>query len=982
VSHIVGTVQPAGPFTIGPDSGKMPNPANTWVQEFTATDPPIGKTKLVMLHFQNAILPASNRVEVDLGYDTDVFTAADGAEFWTRPVDVSKFPGGKVTIRYITSGAANGSVVFDKFGRGEQHGGKDDPSSIMNCDPFLVELDMNNYIEPNHYDPHWFCNDPPQWENLRCCLPAGDIRRVVAPSVGMIYHADGNFLGTCTVTLVGPDTVFTAGHCITTEEHAKSASVIFNYEVECGGAKPMGYAPRFHRVKKVLRQKFVGSVDYCLIQLVVPPGGLGIPEIVMRTDVPAVGEQIFCIHHPNGAVKKLSPVHPGFETINSVGADRISVDFDISGGSSGSGLFDTSGRILGVLAGSFPCDLGYYPTTAFLDELETPPGPAVARDVMIVFDRSGSMSMDAGTGQSKMEEARDAAALFVSLVRASGGNRLGLESFSTSASNPLDFAIATVNAANKTALIGPPIGPSKIGVLVASGNTTIGGGLKAAALAMTPAGVNPRAILLMTDGLQNTGPMIEAADVQGALAGIDVTAIGFGTEASLNGLLLTQLAEAHNGLYMRAGTGLDLKKFFGLAFGNMFEAGALMDPEFDLARDQRESKPIAFRVCGEETITIIIGWDNPDATLLAVVTTPGGVTVTGSSASVEQASGRTWTFLRIPLPHAGERDGTWKVTVMRPGSGSSEFPPPMPAAHGFVNVIANGGPQLRRWRDRPRYFTGDRINPIVALHYATGGAPENIKVTVTVKRPNASLGNILAQAKLKPAITLGGDTIPARQATLLGLENSTGRPVITYTETSFELISNPASTNGQFEPEGVFGNPRTDLLTVEGNYTFHVRATYGTGCVSTRELQWSVTVDPSIDPKHTTVTVSDGGRRPDGTRIGTATVTPRDPYGNLLGPGRGAELTMTGVAGTTVTEAVKDKLDGSYAVPIAWDPSTNPSVVIGQAGRPPVVVGPPLAKPKVPEPHDGKCKLCWALLVALILILLVLLLRSACGCFL
>jgi hypothetical protein len=398
-----------------------------------------------------------------------------------------------------------------------------------------------------------------------------------------------------------------------------------------------------------------------------------------------------------------------------------------------------------------------------------------------------------------------------------------------------------------------------------------------------------------------------------------------------------------------------------------------MDPEFDLARDQRSGTPITFQVCGEETITIIVGWDNPEAVLVADVTTPGGVPIFGATPGVEQASGRTWTFMRIALPHEGERDGTWKVTVMRPGSGSSEFPPPEPATHGFVNVIANGGPRLRRWPDRAKYFTGDRINPIVALHYATGGAPENIKVQVTVKRPDASLGNILAQAKLQPPITLGGDTIPARQATLLAIENSSGKPAVNYTETSFELTSSPASTNGQFEPDGVFGNPRTDLLTVEGHYTFHVRATYGEGCVSTRELQWSITVDPSIDPSRTTVTGSDGVRQPDGTRTGTVTVTPRDLYGNLLGPGRGADLTVSGVPGTTVTEAVRDNGDGTYTVPVTWDPAKgHPGVVIGQPGRPPVVVAPPKKwESSTPAPRDP-CKPCWILLCALLAMLLVL----------
>src|SRR5260370_26501608 len=34
-----------------------------------------------------------------------------------------------------------------------------------------------------------------------------------------------------------------------------------------------------------------------------------------------------------------------------------------------------------------------------------------------------------------------------------------------------------------------------------------------------------------------------------------------------------------------------------------------------------------------------------------------GATVTSASPGVESSSSRTWTFLRVPLPHGGERDG-------------------------------------------------------------------------------------------------------------------------------------------------------------------------------------------------------------------------------------------------------------------------------------------------------------------------------------
>jgi hypothetical protein len=962
MSHDVGTVQPVTPvITLGPDAGP-PSAPNTWKLNFPWTPAPSG-TKLVILHFANASLPASNRLEVDLGYDTDVFTSADGPEFWTRPVNTYAFADGKVPIRYITNGASTGSVQLDKYGRGERHAGLQDPAALSNCDPFLIDP---SYTEPI-YDPWWFCSPPPNWENIACVTTPGDVRTWVARGVGLILHVDndsraggnGDYLSTCTVTLVGPDIIITAGHCVTSPVNVASASVTFDYQVNCDGTRPASYAPRFFKVKDLIKQRYADGTlyDYCLMHLKVPPGGLGIPPIQMRHDLPALGEQVFGIHHPNAAVKKVSIPHPGFDTVIGSGPNAVNVpsDFHVSGGSSGSGLFDVAGRIVGVLSNGDPCGrvgsprpLIYFPTATILPDVAAPGPPPVTRDVMLVFDRSGSMSLPGASGRSKIEEARDAASLFVQLIRSATGNRLGLVSFSTKATDPVDFALAGVTSGSKTTLIGPaPYSGGLIGGLAPGGSTTIGGGLNAA-YGQLQMGTNPRSVLLFTDGLQNTPPMVNPSDT--SPPNINVNAIGYGTEASLDGVLLTAVAMAHNGTYVRADTSLQLEKYFAQAFGNIFEAGLLMDPEFDLPQDQESGPSVPFAICEEENVTVVVGWDNVAASLLVDVTTPLGATVSGASPGVEQATGRTWSFLRIPLPQHGERDGTWKVNVFRPGGGG-EFPPPAPALRYFVNVVANGGALLRRMPDDASYYTGDVINPLVGLQYRGGGMPPKAKVRATVLRPDASLGNMLSQSKLAAPITLDADTIPARQATMLAIEKKSGKPVVGYTTQTFDLFDDPEHTKGALESGGLFGNELKDLLTLEGNYTFHVQASYGDKCTATRELLWSLHVDVGIDPVRTSTTTTVAGACPDGTRKVNVVLVPRDRYGNNLGPGRLDGLSVTGAAGNTVTGLVRDNGDGSYTVDLCWDQqvSATPGVVITQPGRPPV--GIPLPVPEGVAPH-------------------------------
>jgi len=297
---------------------------------------------------------------------------------------------------------------------------------------------------------------------------------------------------------------------------------------------------------------------------------------------------------------------------------------------------------------------------------------------MVVFDRSGSMSQTDPTGRTKIKVARDAVSLFVQLIRSGVGNRVGLVSFSTT--SRVDFPIAAVNVISKPILIGPPpYAGGKVGGLNPGDSTSIGEGLDAARLQFPVQGANPRAILLMTDGIQNTPRYINV--VEGMLSGIDIHAIGLGTDANLNGLLLNELASNHDGVYSRAGSGVALQKFFSNAFGNIFETGILMDPENDIPRDQNASQPIRFNVCGEDEVTVVVGWDKANAALLVEFTTPHGVTVRGGSPAVEDSVGRTWTFLRVRLPYAGERDGIWNATVYRP-SGSTLTP-----LHYFINVI-------------------------------------------------------------------------------------------------------------------------------------------------------------------------------------------------------------------------------------------------------------------------------------------------------
>ena len=169
-----------------------------------------------------------------------------------------------------------------------------------------------------------------------------------------------------------------------------------------------------------------------------------------------------------------------------------------------------------------------------------------------------------------------------------------------------------------------------------------------------------------------------------------------------------------------------------MCFGNIFETGALADPEFVLRKDQKEETH-QFDVCGEERITLILGWDNERTPLRAKLRTPSGVVVGGKKT--KDVRGRTWSFWKVDLPYKGERDGRWSFVVKRQSVGDVEFQPPPTDVKYFYLVVSDGGPKLTHLSSTKRVFTGDPVLPLVELKYPNGTVPANAQVTLQITAP-------------------------------------------------------------------------------------------------------------------------------------------------------------------------------------------------------------------------------------------------------
>lgn len=940
MSHNVGRVVATASLVVGPDGPAAPVSPGVWEQTFTpAPAPDGGPPRFVILHL-SLVIPAGSRVEVPLGYDTDVYTG--GTDVWTRPIDTVS----PIKIRFVAGpGVTTGHATLSEYGSGERYTTTYAPSqswlnSTTNTDLFLH---TNPYQEPT-YQTWLQCGGSINWQNAACAAP-GSVQEQTARAVGMFVHAghaDGgvNLLSTCSGTLIDTNLFLTARHCAVDvdELDIRSGSVTFDFQTDCAGSRPPGYSPRFYKVRRVAAagagvNSWVAEVsDWLILELEQVP--VGVAPRPLRGTATMANEPIFAVHHPNGAVKKIQS-----GTLTSGDVTSVS-GLDYGGGSSGSALFDTAGNVIGAALstgdnGAYQCGVGYTPARRVLDALAAPAAPPTPFDIMLVIDHSGSMGEPASTGVgTKMAEAREAASLFVQLVRLNAGDRLGMVSFSTTATNPVDEAPGNVNNGKRMQLVGPaPYTGGKIGALAPDAATSIGAGIQQA-MSVLPAGTgNQRVVLLLTDGMQNTWPMI--ADVEGLLGNTVVHAIGFGSEAQLDGVLLNRLAHAHGGLYTRAKDGLDLKKFFGLAFGNIFGNGALADPTLVLDAGVEEATAIEFNVCDEERITAVVGWGAPNERLEVDLISPAGAVIGAGTATTESDAGMTWSFIKAPLPIGGEREGAWKLRVRRPkaeagvetrvanAAGSSRQ-----AIRYVASVLAEGGPRMAPVRQGRRFYTGDRFNPLVALQYANGTAPEG-EVVLEVERLAGSLGELVERHGAGSPV-LGPEPVGAFAAALQQIEREAGGklPIPTVVET-IPLFDDAVHEDGGMERDGVWGNPQDDLLRYEGTYTFRAVGEYGHHCRGRREAMWSLHVELGIDPDASETTV---------VRPGVIRIRPRDRYGSPLGPGRGGGFTVSGAPGTTVTGGVIDNGDGTYDVPVSGGSGGAPGVVVSQPDRTPVVL--------------------------------------------
>lgn len=294
--------------------------------------------------------------------------------------------------------------------------------------------------------------------------------------------------------------------------------------------------------------------------------------------------------------------------------------------------------------------------------------------VALVVDHSGSMADPAGDGNTKVGKLREACNIFINAMLDNDG--LAIVRFDDTAQTLMGVTAVgpPVLGAGRIAAVGHISGPE----LDPAGNTSIGAGVVAgksaldAAQAVSTPHYDVTAMLVLTDGEENTSPML--ADV-GTSITANTFAIGLGQPENISTAALNTLTQNHNGYLLVTGTltpdqAARLNKYFVQVLAGVTNANVVLDPHGVLTGNAVHRIPfqIAETEYGLDVFLLTqIGW-----AIDFELETPDGTPITSTSVStltnVQYVQTAGVTYYRLSLPGipakpTGSHAGLWNAVL-------------------------------------------------------------------------------------------------------------------------------------------------------------------------------------------------------------------------------------------------------------------------------------------------------------------------------
>ena len=267
-------------------------------------------------------------------------------------------------------------------------------------------------------------------------------------------------------------------------------------------------------------------------------------------------------------------------------------------------------------------------------------------DVMLVLDRSGSM------GGRPMTDARNAAILFVDLMKQ--GDSVGVGSYASSSS--LNYPLTAISDASiQTAAA------NAIRAISSAGNTSIGAGLITGRDQLLGRGDDNHswAIVLLSDGQENSSPYVSSVLPTIKSTKIKVFSVGLG---SVNESLMNSIATETGGSYFFTPNSAELAGIYNSISGQVAGRQTLFSLNGSVIAGQTVTHWIDVDSTVKEAI-FSVSWNSGGSELDLVLHQPNGrridAAVAASDPAIDLVMGATYRYYVVRNPMAG----AWWVDV-------------------------------------------------------------------------------------------------------------------------------------------------------------------------------------------------------------------------------------------------------------------------------------------------------------------------------
>jgi hypothetical protein len=586
--------------------------------------------------------------------------------------------------------------------------------------------------------------------------------------------------------------------------------------------------------------------------------------------------------------------------------------------------------------------------------------------VVMSLDKSGSMDASLtpppGAFCSSADNTREKALkcsadhfldLWKALTPAKANDSVGIVSFSTAATSPPEAALGLLTVV-PTFAISP------------SGSTSVGAGLHAADNMVGASSIVRKAILLMTDGQQNTDPKVEVTNSTTRKAGLycdnptdplcvipstctvgspcplssnaQVYTVTLGPSLGVSAAIDQAISQSSLGFYLHTDTdGNLLSPFFLELLQNFLKFNSYDTVRLISDRVSATSYATNVPISGtSRDIELSLMWPKDFGPLRLVVTPPGG----GPAITKEDNSGFLTVVQPLPLPAPFTPGENWHVevqlgslaagTVARIGNRTIPFDLHIMTDDAGVKSDLSVVPG--------DYKVGGEIRLQAKLKYfglpilGIGSLPGD-KIFATPIAPGQGVGDFLSESTASSSPPAGTDFAPGAESKLFNATQSSSIGV--YPQPNITLYDDGKSEHGDdVAGDGIYSG--IFHATTMGDYNFVIsveRTDAQAGRFARQQLRAAnVRAVPDTD---NTVIQSSILRRDKGGVL-SMVMTPRvkpgpnclksNPKCGRMGPGWANYFWFT-APGQTPFKAT-DNLDGTYTATLAFTGATPPPVSV------------------------------------------------------